>query len=75
LKQERDPAPISFNGLAGEFRVSKSDDYHRRAAECLSLAKSVKDQTNRALLLEMAQTWATLAEKEQVSERSKKPQN
>jgi hypothetical protein len=27
------------------------------------LARS-KDQTNRALLLEMAQTWATLAEKE-----------
>jgi hypothetical protein len=55
--------------------MPKSDDYHRRAVECLSLAKSVKDQTNRALLLEMAQTWATLAEKEQDSERTKKPQN
>ena len=41
--------------------MSKSDVYQRRAAECLIFAKQAKDQVNRRLLLEMAQTWAMLA--------------
>jgi hypothetical protein len=42
--------------------LSKFEDHQRRAAECLRLAHEVSDQTNKALLLEMAQTWIRLAE-------------
>ena|SRR6266511_1524117 len=34
----------------------------KRAAQCLRLAQSMSDPTNKALLLEMAQTWVRLAE-------------
>jgi hypothetical protein len=45
--------------------VSKYEGYQRHAAECLLLAKSVKDEINRAVLLEMAQSWMDLAEREE----------
>jgi hypothetical protein len=44
--------------------VAKFQDHQRRAAECLRLAREATDKTNKALLLEMAQTWAKLAEQE-----------
>jgi hypothetical protein len=50
--------------LHGETCVSKFEDHQRRATKCLLLAKETTDETNKALLLEMAQTWIDLAEQE-----------
>ena len=44
--------------------MSKADKYQKLAAECLLLASSADDQTNRLSLLHMAQTWLQFAEKE-----------
>ena len=50
--------------------MSKAQDNERRAAECLLLAKQAKDGTNRTLLLQMAQTWRDLAERENARDRA-----
>ena len=42
--------------------------YQHRAAECLRLARGTTNLTNKALLLEMAQTWIKLAEQAQAKE-------
>jgi len=47
--------------------VAKFQDHQRRAAECLRLAHEATDKTNKALLVEMAQTWAKLAEQEKTA--------
>jgi hypothetical protein len=52
--------------------VSKADKYQKLAAECLLLASSADDQTNRLSLLHMAQTWLQFAEKE-LSRRQDEP--
>jgi hypothetical protein len=55
----------SFDGnycAAGNPGLSKFEDHQGRAAECLRLAHEASDLTNKALLLEMAQTWIRLAE-------------
>ena len=49
--------------------MSKFEDYKRRAAECLRLAREAADKTNKALLIEMAQTWAKLAEQDKIAEQ------
>jgi hypothetical protein len=51
--------------------VSKFDDHKRRAAECLRLAREAADKTNKALLIEMAQTWAKLAEQDKMVEQER----
>jgi hypothetical protein len=43
--------------------VSKADEYQKLAAECLLLAKTMGNQTNRTILLQMATTWLNLAER------------
>jgi hypothetical protein len=48
----------------GKGWVSKSDHYQKLAAECLLLAKTANNQTNRTILLKMAGTWLKLAERE-----------
>jgi hypothetical protein len=42
--------------------MRKPGEYQERAAQCLRLSQSTSDPTNKALLLEMAQTWVKLAE-------------
>ena len=42
--------------------MAKGDHYQRMAAECLRHAQEAPDPANKALLLEMAQTWVRLAE-------------
>jgi hypothetical protein len=42
--------------------VRTYEEYQQKAAECLEQANAATDQTNRALLLEMAQSWIRLAE-------------
>ena len=44
--------------------MSDFKNYQKRAADCLRLAQEVSDPTNKAMLLEMAQTWVNLAEQE-----------
>jgi hypothetical protein len=39
------------------------DEYRRNAAECLRLAETFSDPTNRAVLMEMAHAWERLAER------------
>jgi hypothetical protein len=52
-----------------EGSLSKFEDHKRRAAECLRLAREAVDKTNKALLIEMAQTWAKLAEQDKIAEQ------
>jgi hypothetical protein len=52
--------------------VAKFEDHQRRAAECLRLARDAADKTNKALLVEMAQTWAKLAEQEKMRAQDQK---
>jgi hypothetical protein len=51
--------------------MARYKEYQERAAECLRLAQSSNDHTNKALLLEMAQTWVRLAEQAQQEDRGK----
>ena len=55
-----------------EGSVGKLQDHQRRAAECLRLAHEATDKTNKALLIEMAQTWAKLAELEKARSQDEK---
>jgi hypothetical protein len=48
--------------------MPKIQNYQHRAAECLRLARGTGNPTNKALLLEMAQTWVKLAEQAQANE-------
>jgi hypothetical protein len=54
--------------------VARFQDHQRRAAECLRLAHDATDKTNKALLIEMAQTWAKLAEQEEARSVDEKPE-
>jgi hypothetical protein len=54
-------------------RGGKYQDHQRRAAECLRLAREATDKTNKALLIEMARTWARLAEQEKARSADKQP--
>ena len=63
-------APFALPRKA-EGSVSKFEDYKRRAAECLRLAREAADKTNKALLIEMAQTWAKLAEQDKIAEQER----
>jgi hypothetical protein len=56
----------------GEGSVGKFQDHQRRAAECLRLAREATDKTNKALLIEMAQTWAKLAEQDKARSEDEK---
>jgi hypothetical protein len=47
--------------------MSTSNQFCRFAAECLKLARTAEDQTNRAVFLQMARVWVALAEKEETS--------
>jgi hypothetical protein len=53
--------------------MSAAQDYQHRAAECLRLARGTTNPTNKALLLEMAQTWVKLAEQAQAKESQARP--
>jgi hypothetical protein len=57
--------------LPRKAEVSKFEDHKRRAAECLRLAREAADKTNKALLIEMAQTWAKLAEQDKMVEQER----
>ena len=52
--------------------MGKFQNHQRRAAECLRLAHEATDKTNKALLIEMAQTWAKLADQEKARGEDRK---
>ena len=54
--------------------MARSQDHQRRAAECLRLAHDAVDKTNKALLIEMAQTWVKLAEQEKARSSDENPE-
>ena len=43
--------------------MALADQYKRRAAECVRMAERTDNADDKALLLQMAQTWLRLAEK------------
>jgi hypothetical protein len=47
--------------------MRKSDDYRRFAAECLKIAQATEDEQQRALFLQMARTWLTLAQRDETN--------
>jgi hypothetical protein len=42
--------------------VTKREHYQQMAADCVRSAQQTSDPDNKALLLQMAQTWVNLAE-------------
>jgi hypothetical protein len=44
--------------------MSRVDEYRRFAAECLKMAKAAEDEQRRTILLQMAQGWLALAQKD-----------
>ena len=49
-------------------RENKAAEYRRQAAACLEVTERMSLQTDRALMLEMAQTWLELAQKAEAAE-------
>lgn len=43
--------------------MGSADEYKRRAAECIRMAEKIESRDDKAMLLQMAQTWLRLAEK------------
>jgi hypothetical protein len=45
--------------------TSKAEEYRQYAQQCLDAAQRIQNAEERAIMLEIAQTWMRLAEKEQ----------
>ena len=45
--------------------MASADDYRRYGAECIALAQRMSDAAEKAVLLQMAQAWHELAEKQE----------
>jgi hypothetical protein len=55
-----------YNGYAGGLaHMALADDYRRYAAECVALAQGLSDPAEKTALLQMAQAWHELAEKQE----------
>jgi hypothetical protein len=61
----RNPHPRCLWGRTSGpiFSMALADQYKRRAAECVRMAERTDNPDDKALLLQMAQTWLRLAEK------------
>ena len=44
--------------------MSKSDEFCRFAADCVKLARTAEDETDRTVFLQMARVWVALAQEE-----------
>ena len=47
--------------------MSTSNDFCRFAADCVKLARTAEDETDRTVYLQMARVWVALAQKEETS--------
>jgi hypothetical protein len=45
-----------------ESHASTSQECQQKAADCLRLVRTLRDSTNKAILLEMAEAWISFAE-------------
>ena len=46
---------------------ARADEYRRRAQECLDLAREISLERDRAVVLDMAQSWLRLAEEQEAT--------
>jgi hypothetical protein len=53
--------------------VREADEFRRRAAFCISLARTADDQTIKAALIDMAQGWLQLANRVDFAEPPPSP--
>jgi hypothetical protein len=49
---------------------SKAEEYRRRAQKCLDFARGVSLETHRTVVIDMAQDWLRLAEKQEAQEET-----
>jgi hypothetical protein len=49
----------------GSLRMTSANDFRRYAAECVVLAQQMSDPADKAHMLQMAQAWRELAEKQE----------
>ena len=53
--------------------MASVEDYRRYAAECLRVAQQTENQTDKAMMIQMAETWRQLAEKAEASRNQRAP--
>ena len=46
--------------------MTRAEEYRQYAAECLRVARQIQNQTDKAMLLGMAEKWQMLALKEEI---------
>ena len=47
---------------------ARAEEYRRRAQECLDFARKISLERDRAVILDMAQSWLQLAEQQETQE-------
>jgi hypothetical protein len=52
---------------------TRAEEYRRRAQECLDLARKISLEKERAIILDMAQSWLRLAEQQEAQEENPSP--
>jgi hypothetical protein len=52
---------------------TRAEEYRRRAQECLDLARKISLERERAIILDMAQSWLRLAEQQEAQEENPSP--
>jgi hypothetical protein len=52
---------------------ARAEEYRRRAEECLDLARRISLERDRAVILDMAQSWLRLAEQQERQEEIIQP--
>ena len=58
--------------------MTLANDFRRYAAECVALAQQMSDPADKAHMLQMAQAWRELAEKQEAkaaTERKESPES
>lgn len=53
------------SAIGGLLLMRRVDEYRRFAAECLEMAQTADDEQRRSILLQMAQGWLALAQKDE----------
>jgi hypothetical protein len=52
---------------------TRANEYRRRAQECLDLARKISLERDRAVVLDIAQSWLRLAEQQETQEEIPPP--
>jgi len=52
---------------------ARAEEYRRRAQECLDLARQISLERDRAVILDIAQSWLRLAEQQERQEKIIQP--